>query len=204
MSLNVTENGAKTLMKESAKAKILDTASRLFYERGIHATGIDTVVAESGVTKMTLYKHFASKQELILATLRQRDEAWRAWFQETVEARAASPDARLLALFDVLDIWFQQADFLGCPFLKAVSEYCATEHPIHQEASLHYHKIRLYIQGLAEATTTADAAGLVDGLYLLLIGATAAAFAVDDPQSGMKARDSARELLASHGIALRP
>src|SRR5260370_170925 len=98
-------------MRGDAREKILETACRLFYEHGLHATGIDTIVAQSGVTKMTLYKYFPSKQDLILAVLQRRDEEWRRWFQQTVETSADKPADRLLAMFDTLQSWFEQDEF---------------------------------------------------------------------------------------------
>src|SRR5579859_5684002 len=101
------EMGRSNTMRGDAREKILETACRLFYENGLHATGINTIVAQSGVNKMTLYKYFPSKQDLILDVLQRRDEEWRRWFQQTVEACADQPADRLLAMFDALKIWFE-------------------------------------------------------------------------------------------------
>ncbi|MGH7058716.1 MAG: TetR/AcrR family transcriptional regulator, partial [Acetobacteraceae bacterium] len=84
---------------------LVQTALALFSRHGYHATGIDRILAESGVAKMTLYKHFRSKDDLILAALRHRDEQFCRWFQSEIEARAAHPRERLLAVFDVLEAW---------------------------------------------------------------------------------------------------
>ena len=88
-------------MASRRRDHLVDIALDLFSRDGFHATGIDKILAESGVAKMTLYKHFRSKDELILAALRRRDERFRNWFMRTVERRADTPRERLLAMFDV-------------------------------------------------------------------------------------------------------
>ncbi len=190
-------------MRGEAREKILETACRLFYESGLHATGIDTIVAQSGVTKMTLYKHFASKQELILAVLQRRDEEWRCWFQQAVEARAEQPAERLLALFDALKSWFEQEDFKGCAFLKAAAEYPDPSHPIHRIVVEHIRRVGDYVVGLTTQACARNPAALADALNLLIMGAIAIAFAGDQRQIVEKAHDSARVLLVAHGVTLR-
>ena len=109
----------------SARERILDTAARLFYQDGLRATGIDKIIAESGVAKMSLYRHFASKNELIAAFLDRRHESWMRWFEQDVEARfAASPGLEAIAL--ALADWFSDEDFRGCAFINAVAEVCAS------------------------------------------------------------------------------
>ena len=103
-------------MPSSKRELLVDTAIDLFYRDGFHATGIDKILAESGVAKMTLYKHFKSKDELILAALRKRDEIFRNDFMNAVAARAKAPRDRLLAVFDVLGDWFATRGFSGCIF----------------------------------------------------------------------------------------
>ena len=106
---------------------LVETALRLFYEKGFHATGIDTILAESGVAKMTLYKYFKSKDDLILAALELRDRRWMGWFGGELKRRGKTPRQRLLAVFDILGDWFGQDEFRGCLFLNAASEYCGLE-----------------------------------------------------------------------------
>ncbi|MGT2433728.1 TetR/AcrR family transcriptional regulator [Cupriavidus basilensis] len=105
----------------SARERILDTAARLFYQDGLRATGIDKIIAESGVAKMSLYRHFASKNELISAFLDRRHDNWMAWFEQDVEARfAATPGLEVIA--DALADWFTDGEFRGCAFINAVAE----------------------------------------------------------------------------------
>jgi AcrR family transcriptional regulator len=103
----------------AARERILETAYDLFSRSGTRAVGVDTIIAESGVAKMTLYRNFASKDDLILEFLRQRDERWtRAWLQAEVTEREERPGARMLAIFDVFGEWFERDDFEGCAFIN--------------------------------------------------------------------------------------
>src|SRR5258708_27708372 len=98
---------------------LVETALALFSKHGYHATGIDRILAEAGVAKMTLYKHFKSKDELILAALSRRDEKFRTWFMREVERHGRTPRERLLVVFDILEAWFQSREFRGCMFVNA-------------------------------------------------------------------------------------
>src|SRR6188472_1427512 len=130
-------------MGETGRERILETAYELFSRQGTRAVGVDTIIAESGVAKMTLYRNFASKDELILAFLERREERWtRAWLQAEVEARAEQPAERLLAIFDVFGEWFARADFEGCSFINVMLEVTDAEHPVRQASVRHLATIR--------------------------------------------------------------
>lgn len=133
----------------SARERILDAARRLFYRDGLRATGIDKIIAESGVAKMSLYRHFASKNDLIAAFLDWRHDYWMNWFTGAVEVRWKRK-AELAVLADALAEWFTQDDFRGCAFINSVAETGATDEPRHvQQALLHKHGLELYIAELA-------------------------------------------------------
>ena len=109
---------------QSRRDELVDTALRLFYTRGFNATGIDKILAEAGGAKMTLYKHFRSKEELILAALNRRDEQFRNWLMGEMEKASPRPRERLLAMFDALEDWFngrafKGLGFNGCAFINA-------------------------------------------------------------------------------------
>src|SRR5215510_12491579 len=92
-----------------ARERIVTTAYSLFCRHGIRAVGIDTIIERSGVAKMTMYRHFASKDDLVLEVMRRREELWsEGWLGEQVARRAESPAGRLLAIFDVFDEWFRK------------------------------------------------------------------------------------------------
>jgi AcrR family transcriptional regulator len=151
----------------------VDTALKLFAEQGYHATGIDKILAESGVAKMTLYKHFKSKEELILAVLRLRDERFRNWFMRAVERRASSAKERLLALFDALEEWVGGDEFNGCMFINACAEFACHDDPIHAASAEHKRLILGYVKGLAEAAGASAPDVLAMQLCLLIEGTIA-------------------------------
>src|SRR5258705_9633275 len=105
------------------RERILETAYELFSRHGTQSVGVDRITAEAGTAKMTLYRHFPSKEDLIVAFLERRQERWtRGWLQAEVERREDSPAARLLAVFDVFGEWFARADFEGCSFINVMLE----------------------------------------------------------------------------------
>ena len=123
-------------MTVSRRDHLVDTAMKLFCKYGFRATGIDTVLAESGVAKKTLYNHFKSKDELIIATLQKRDDDFMSAAREGVAQLAPQQDgdprmARVLALFDTIQGWAQGDDFHGCTFINASAEFPRRDDPIH-------------------------------------------------------------------------
>jgi AcrR family transcriptional regulator len=150
---------------------------------------------------MTLYKHFKSKDELILAALRRRDELHRNWFMREVERLASTPRDRLLALFDALEAWFQSDEFTGCCFINATAEYADRDDPIHVAAAEHKRLIRSYILELAEAAEAKDAEGLTQQLMLLMEGAIVSAQVTGDSAPARQARSAADVLIGQAVLA---
>ncbi|MFK8014707.1 MAG: TetR/AcrR family transcriptional regulator [Gammaproteobacteria bacterium] len=157
--------------KSSRREHLLITASDLFARHGYHSTGIDRILSESGVAKMTLYKYFASKDELIAESIRFRGARSRAWFIDEIEALACAPEDRLVALFDVLSIWFAHASFTGCPFVNATAEYGAADDPIHVAAAEHKSLLRNYFVAQADAAGFCDPNAIADQMMILMEGA---------------------------------
>jgi AcrR family transcriptional regulator len=184
-------------MPSSRRDHLVDTAVALFGRHGFHATGIDRVLRESGVAKMTLYKHFRSKDELILAVLRRRDERFRNWFVRAVERRGRTPRARLLALFDALGEWFAGPDFWGCTFINASAEFGDPDHPIHAAAAEHKRLVLGYVRGLAEAAGAPDPEALARQLMLLAEGAIVIAQVSGEAGAAAEARGAAEVLIAA-------
>lgn len=168
----------------------------LFRRDGFHATGIDKILSESGCAKMTLYNHFRSKDELILAALRRRDETFRNWFVRKVERTAQTPRGRLLGVFDVLDEWFRQPDFGGCMFINASAEFGEAGHPAHLAAAEHKRLMLAYLLELARRAGAKDPQGLAEGLALLSEGAIVAAHVMGDKEAARRGRAAAAVLLA--------
>ncbi len=158
-------------MPSSRRDQLVDTALKLFCRRGFHATGIDAILADAGVAKMTLYNHFKSKEELILAALRRRDEEFRNWFMKRVEQHSDDPRKRLLSVFDVLHEWCTAEEFNGCMFINASAEYADPANPIHAAAAEHKRHVLKYVRDLAVAAGADDPDRLAVELVLLAEGA---------------------------------
>lgn len=177
------------------REQLMATAWRLFYRDGYRAVGIDTILAEAGVAKMTLYNHFASKDDLIIAVLEQRDREFRASIAERVEAAGAAPEDRLMAVFAWLEDWFRGEDFKGCAFIRALSEYPEPSHPIHQTAWRHKVAVQAALADLCAAAGAKAPAELASTLSILIDGAIVAAHATHDSAHARSARDAAKALL---------
>ncbi len=187
-------------MASAKRDRLIDTAIELFNRDGYRATGIDKILAESGVAKMTLYNHFGSKDELILAALKRRDARWREWFRHALARRAESPRGRLLAVFDALEEWFAQADFQGCMFMRAASEFCACDDPIHAASAEHQRQILADLRDLAAAAGAQRPAKLAREILLLVMGAIVAT-QVNGPVGAGKAAKKAAEVLIKEALA---
>ncbi len=183
--------------RSPAAQRILESASKLFYERGIWATGVDAIVEHSGVTKMTLYKHFGSKDELVAAYLRRRDELWREWLTGAIEERAESPRERLLAVFDALGSWLEGEveGFRGCAFVNAASEIADPDHPAREVALGEKRWMREYMEELASEAGARDPEALAEQLLLLFEGATVSTTLRSTRTPALGARAAATTLL---------
>jgi AcrR family transcriptional regulator len=182
-------------MAESRRDQLIDTALDLFNRNGYHATGIDRILSEAGVAKMTLYKHFGSKDALIQAALARRDERWRAWFRDAVARRAATPRRRLLAVFDALEEWFARPDFHGCLFVRAAGEYPGLDDPIHAGAAAHQRLVLAELRDLAAAAGAPRPARLAREIMLLALGAIIATQVNGPVAAGRAAQQAAAVLI---------
>jgi len=187
-------------MAASRKEHLIDTALRLFERDGYHATGIDRILSEAGVAKMTLYNHFRSKDELILAALRARDQLFRNDVIRDLAARSDDPAERLVLVFDVLADWFEQPGFSGDMFINAAAEYADPAHPIHAAAAEHKRLFATYLREQAQAAGAGDPDELAAQLALLMEGAITTAHVSG---SGQAARDAQRvaQLLVDQATA---
>lgn len=150
------------------KEKILNTATDLFQTRGINSTGVDTIVAVAGTTKMTLYKHFHTKEGLIMEVLKKSHQDFQSWLDNKLNAEA--PEDKIKALFDFIEEWVTSPSFLGMGFIKASAEFPNEENPIHQLSSKQSKEFRQYISKLASDAKLADPDGLALQLSLLFEG----------------------------------
>lgn len=176
---------------------LLDTAEALFARQGYRAVGIDTVLAQAGVAKMTLYKHFRSKEELIAAVLERRGDSIAAALAERIAAAPAEPRERLLAVFDWLAEAVRSPEFHGCLFIKAASEYPEAADRPRQAALAFKEGCRQLLEGLCRDVSSADPEGLARQLQLLLEGTLVMAFLQRNPQAAGDARRAAEALLGA-------
>jgi AcrR family transcriptional regulator len=181
----------------ATKTRILNAAARLFYRKGIRAISVDDVAAEASVTKVTVYKHYRAKDQLVVACLHALDERFFTWFVREVEARADDPQGRLLAVFDVLDLWFRRRDFRGCVFINTTVELADPRHPSQEAVMAHKTRCRRYFRALAEAAGVDDATAISDQWMLLTEGATITALVEGDRSAAHKARAVADSTLRS-------
>lgn len=195
------------MARPSKKDHLVETAVRLFGQEGFHATGIDRILQEAGVARMTLYKHFRSKDELILAALRRRDEQFRTWFKSAIEKHGGTPAQRLLASFDALEEWFNGRafsgmPFSGCSFINAAAEYAEAAHPVHQVAAEHKRLILEYLRLLCSSAGARDPETLAWSIALLHEGAIVTAQVSADPRAASGAKEIARVLMAKQDVEL--
>ncbi|WP_431856256.1 TetR/AcrR family transcriptional regulator [Azospirillum sp.] len=159
--------------RRTARERILDTAAELFYREGIRAVGIDTIIARSGVAKMSLYRNFASKDDLICAWLEDTDAMFWAWWQGVVARHPGDPRAQLKALFAALGKWSAHPKFRGCPFINTMVEFRDTEHPGRAIAERHARVLRDHLRDLAAQAGAREPEALAEHLLLMMQGAYA-------------------------------
>ena len=178
--------------KPTMKERILETADRLFYLQGIRAVGVDTIAAEIGISKRTLYNHFPSKSELIAAYLAGR-------FKQ-VPASDRPPVEQILGTFDRLERGFAAKGFRGCPFVNAVAELGAEDRSVKKIAIAFKESRRIWFRDLLMQLEVADANDLATQLQLLVDGAIATDLVRNDPSAARAAKEAARVLLRNAGI----
>lgn len=183
-------------MRPSKRDELVRKALGIFYRDGFHATGMDLLASETGISKTTMFKHFRSKEELILAVLRLRDQDFRNWLFRRMEQAGAARD-QLLAMFDALGEWFATPGFSSCMFIKAASEYPDPAHPIHGQAAEHKRLLFLRVREIAEEAGAADPAALARALLLLKEGAIVTAHIGHEADPAADAKAAARTLLAA-------
>jgi AcrR family transcriptional regulator len=155
----------------TARERILGTAYELFSRRGIHDVGIDELVERAGVAKATLYKHFRSKDELVLAFLEQREQIWTyGWVEREARRRGATPQEQLLAIFDLFDEWFHGDDFEGCSFINTLLEFGDLEHPVGRASADYLENIRSVVRNLALEAGLRDPDAFALSWHILMKG----------------------------------
>ncbi len=187
-------------MSASKRDELVQNALKAFYRGGFHAIGMDALAKETGVSKTAMYKHFRTKEELILATLRLRDEQFRNWLVRRVEALASTPREKLLAIFDALAEWFCEPEFRSCMFIKASSEFQDRNHPIHAASAEHKRLLLVYFQTLTHAAGAQNPDDLARQILLLKEGAIVLAHLHDPEMAASDARAAAQVLITNAGL----
>lgn len=182
-------------MSASKKDELVEKALEVFYREGFHATGMDRLVAETRISKTSMYKHFRTKEDLILATLKLRDQRFRESFVRTTEQLASDPEGQILATFDALEAWFQDPKFKSCMFIKASSEYQDPSHPIHKESADHKRLLHEYLEKLAKEAGLKAPRAVAAQLQLLQEGAIVLAHLHGGSESAKDAKTAARTIL---------
>ena len=176
------------------REKILATAERLIYQHGIHATGMDLLVKTSGVARKSIYRYFATKDDVAAAALNARDVRWMNWFR-TESDKAETPQARILNMFVVLKGWFESEGFCGCAFINTAGEVGDPNDPIRLIAKLHKQKLFDYTLELCEQLNVEQPSALAKQLLILMEGAITMARVMGDHTAADSAKDVAQLLL---------
>jgi len=183
-------------MKRALKRDhLIEVATELFNRCGYHASGIDRVIAEAGVAKTTLYRHFRTKEDLIVSVLQRIDAQYRERMRAAVDRLAHQPKQKIQASFDVLEDWFRGNSFYGCPFMSAASEYNVRTSPVFQVVVLHKRMMIAYFEELARAAGLDEPARIGEEINLLHEGATAVAQVSGDPSTARRAKAMAARLI---------
>ena len=181
-----------------ARQRILDSAYELFSRRGVRRVGIDEVIERAAVAKATLYRHFPSKDDLVLAFLKQREIRWtHGWVEKEARRRGATPEASLLAIFDLFDEWFHRDDFEGCAFVNVLLETADLAHPIGAASALHLENIRGVLRALAAEAGLRDVDEFALSFHILMKGSIVQA-GEGDPEAAKRAQAMARLLIEQY------
>ncbi len=184
-------------MRPTKRDELVHKALQAFYRNGFHATGMDKLVDETGISKTSMYKHFRTKEDLILAVLRLRDEHFRNWLYRRMEDLAGTPQDQLIAMFDALEEWFGEPGYKGCMFIKASSEYQDAAHPIHKQSADHKRMLEVHMTGLAEQAGLPEPGAIARQLLLLKEGAIVTAHLGHTETPAQDAKAAARLLVAA-------
>lgn len=184
-------------MRPTKRDELVQKALKAFYRNGFHATGMDKLVEDTGISKTSMYKHFRTKEDLILAVLRLRDEQFRNWLYRRMEELANTPKEQLIAMFDALEEWFAEPGYKGCMFIKASSEYQEASHPIHKQAADHKRFLERHISDLAKKAGLDDPNTIARQLLLLKEGAIVTANLGHTDYPAQEAKAAALKLLCA-------
>lgn len=182
-----------------AREAALSAAERLYYERGVHAVGMDDIRDAAGVSLRALYRAFPSKHDLVLAWLDRRHERWMDWLRGEVESRDGDATARVLAVFDALSGWIESPHFRGCAFVNAAAELGALEPGVLERSAAHKQSLRDYLGELVRAAAVPGPERVADQLVVLVDGALVQAHVAGNRAAAADAKELARLILPVSG-----
>ncbi len=182
-------------MRPSKRDQLIENAINIFNRNGFHASGMDLIAAESGVSKTSIYKHFRTKDDLIIAVLGQRDEMFINWLCNRMVELADEPLGQLIAMFDALEEWFRTPEFRSCMFIKAASEFQDDSDPIHRFSRQHKQRLEQRITELARQAKLAKPMQIARQLMLLKEGAIVTAHMGITDNPSKDAKQAAKVLL---------
>ncbi len=187
------------------RERILRTASDLFYRFSIHTVGIDRIITESGVAKMTFYKHFPSKANLVASYLRHKNAFWLGTLTASSEKAGLSPLDRVLAIFDALDESFRAPSFRGCPFVKGLAEFGPEANSPEVQATIaaYFEGLRRFVASLLEPLALREPDKSVIQILSLIQGSIVIAQSQRDSGVAQASRDAARLLLEAEANGAR-
>lgn len=187
---------SRTERVEETRRRLLDSANALFYEGGIRATGVEALAEEAGVTKMTLYSHFSSKDDLVVAYLERRDRRWRESLERRLDGHD-DPKEKLLSVFDAYREWLVSGSMRGCAYVNCAAEFPDREHPAREVVRRHKAGLRRRLAELATEAGCARPEGLAENLFLLLEGSYVTGALEGEGAVVWRARAVAAELVAA-------
>jgi AcrR family transcriptional regulator len=189
---------AKEATRTSAREIILQTAADLFFREGFRAVGVDTIIKQADIAKMTLYRHFPSKDDLIVAYLQDANNKFWTWFNASISQTEDQPVSQLIAFFQALEKLVTAPQCYGCPFLNAVVDFPDESHPGHQVALEHKQAVRARFRELAEWAGARAPDTLADQLLLLMDGAFMAVRMFGSNNPAAQVAKAAEILIAAH------
>jgi AcrR family transcriptional regulator len=188
----------------AARERILQSAYDLFSQRGVHRVGIDEIIERAAVAKATLYRHFKTKDDLVLAFLEQREQVWTRGRVETgARRRGSTAEEQLLGIFDVFDDWFGEEDFEGCSFINVLLEFADREHPVARASAAHLENIREILRTLATEAGLQNVDEFARSWHILMKGSIIAA-AEGDLDAAQRAKRMGRLLIDEYRAAQPP
>jgi len=190
----------EALNPAATRAKILAAASELFYAQGARSVGVNEVATAAGVSKLSIYHHFESKEALVEAFLDARSDRVIAWMEEAARAPELTPREGILALFDALGAWFTEMRFRGCALVNGAIEARGSDAQARQIAQRHLERIRALLTDLCRSAGAADARLLAEELLIAIEGATTVAAVTGDRQAATRARRVAEAILLANGV----